>query len=100
MYLFEEDIHMQRFLWRDTDPSKPPLTYAVVVNNFGIKPANCIATSSLHSSDDDYAQIYPVESQEVKKRTYIDDGFTAAQNKSKAVVKTQRWDEILDHCSM
>ena len=100
VYLFEEDIHMQQFLWRDMDPSKPPQTYAVVVNNFGIKPANCIATSSLHSSDDDYAQIYPVESQEVKKGTYIDDGFTAAQNKSKAVFKTQGWDEILDHCSM
>ena len=37
---------------------------------------------------------------EVKNRTYIDDGLTAAQNKSKAVVETQRWDEMLGHCSM
>ena len=57
VYLFEEDIRMQRFLWRDMGPSKPPQTYAVVVNNFGIKPENCNSTSALHSSADDYAPI-------------------------------------------
>ena len=59
--------------------------YPVVVNNFGIKPAHCIATSSLHSSADEYAPIYPVESREVKEQTYINDGLTAAQNKTKIV---------------
>ena len=46
--LFLKDIHMQRFLWRGLQTDKPPKTYAVVRNNFGVKPANCIATSALH----------------------------------------------------
>ena len=53
---------MQRFLWRDMDPSKPPQTYEVIVNNFEIKPANCTAKSALHSSADDYAPLSSTKS--------------------------------------
>ena len=52
VYLEEEDVHMQRFLWRQMRTMEHPLTYAVKVNNFGVKPANCIATSALHKSAD------------------------------------------------
>ena len=100
VHLFPEDIHMQRFLWSDGDPSLPPKTYAVAVNNFGVKPANCIATCALRNSADHFASIYPTESEEVKKQTYIDDGLTAAPSKQEALVKSQRWDEICAHASM
>ena len=100
VHLFDEDVHMQRFLWRDMDSSKPPQTYAVAVNNFGVKPANCIATCALRNSADQFASVYPTESEEVKLQTYIDDGLTAAPSKSEALIKTQRWDEILAHASM
>ena len=100
VHLFDKDIHMQRFLWRDMDTTKPPQTYAVVVNNFGVKPANCIATCALRNSADQFSSVYPTESEEVKFQTYIDDGLTAASSKAEALVKTQRWDEIWTHASM
>ena len=65
VYLEEKDVHMQRFLWRKMKTEELPRTYAVPVNNFGVKPANCIATSALHKSADQYSDIYPVESQEL-----------------------------------
>ena len=38
--LIPDDVHMQRFLWRGMNTEELPKTLAVVVNNFGIKPAN------------------------------------------------------------
>ena len=76
------------------------LLLLIIVNNFGEKPANCIATCALHGSADKYCSVYPTERKEVKERTYIDDGLTAAPRMSEALIKTRRWDEILDHCSM
>ena len=98
--LFLKDIHMQRFLWRGLQTDKPPKTYAVVRNNFGVKPANCIATSALHKSADKFSEIYPVASKEVKEQTYVDDALIAARNKEEAIVKTRQFDEILDHADM
>ena len=80
--------------------SDPPLTYAVTVNNFGVKPANTIATCALHKSADAYAEIYPVESEEIKNQTYIDDALVAAPNHQAGIVKTSRLDEICDHAGM
>ena len=42
VHLVPEDIHMQRFLWRNMETDREPDTYAVAVNNFGITSANCI----------------------------------------------------------
>ena len=50
VHLVKEDVHMQRFLWRNMQTDEPPKTLAVAVNNFGVKPANVIATSALHKS--------------------------------------------------
>ena len=100
VHLVEEDQHMQRFLWRNLETDKEPQHYVVPVNNFGVRPANCIATCALRRSADEFASLYPVESQEVKEQTYIDDELTAAPDKEQALIKTQRWDEITDHASM
>ena len=80
-----EDVHMQRFLWRFMETDKIPQHFAIPVNNFGVKPANCIATCALRSSADQFSTVYPVESEEVKNQTYIDDQLTAAANKKEAV---------------
>ena len=100
VHLMEEDMHMQRFLWRFMERDQEPQHFAIPVVNFGVKPANCIATCALRSSADQFSEVYPVESNEVKTQTCIDDQLTAAANKEEAVVKTQRWDEICDHASM
>ena len=100
VHLMEEDTHMQRFLWRFMETDQDPQHFAIPVNNFGVKPANCIATCALRNSADQFSTIYPVESEEVKNQTYVDDQFTAAANMKEAVTKTQHWDEITAHASM
>ena len=100
VYLVEEDVHMQRFYWRKMNKDIPPQTYAVRVNNFGVKSANCIATCALHKSADTFAEVYPVESTELKEQTYIDDELIAARNMEEIRVKTSRMDEICEHAGM
>ena len=100
VYLFEKDIHMQRFLWRDMNTEEPPKTFAVAVNNFGVKAANCIATSALHKSADSFSENYPFESQYIKEQTYVDDELVAAPNMNELLTITSRLDEICDHASM
>ena len=100
VHLITEDVHMQRFFWRDMKTDEPPKTYAVAVNNFGVKPANVIATSALHKSADCFAEKYPVESEEIKNQTYVDDELVAAVNDTVLREKTRRMDEICDHASM
>ena len=100
VHLVEADIHMQRFCWREMNTNEPPKTYAVTVNNFGVKPANCVATSALHKSADHFAEVYPVESEEIKQQTYVDDELVAAPNMEELRTKTNRMDEICAHASM
>ena len=100
VYLREKDIHMQRFYWRNLQTDTKPSVYAVAVNNFGVKPANCIATSALQKSADCFAEVYPDESKELKEQIYVDDILTAAQNKDHALTKTSRIDEIGEHAGM
>ena len=82
------------------DTEAEPQTFAVTVNNFGVRAANGIATIALHNSADEFASSYPVESQEVKDQTYVDDELTAAPNMHEARIKTSRWDEICAHAGM
>ena len=100
VHLVKIDVHMQRFLWRDMKLDETPHTYAVKVNNFGVKPANCIATCALHKSADQFADVYPVECQDIKEQTYIDDELVAAENKEEALSKTKHMDEISEHAGM
>ena len=82
------------------ESDKPPLTYAVVVNNFGVSSAGCIATSALHKSADAFSEVYPTESQEIKDQIYVDDELMAALSMAQAREKTSRLDEICDHAGM
>ena len=98
--LVPKDVHMQRFLWRSMKIEDEPKTYAVVVNNFGVKAANCIATSALYKSADMFAHLYPEEVKLLKEQTYIDDQLLAAINMEKALLTTSRIDEICNRASM
>ena len=100
VYLFEKDYHMQRFLWRDMKTNEAPKHMAVVVNNFGVTSANCIATSALHKSADCFSEKYPCESQYIKDQTYVDDELIAASTMEDLVTMMSRLDEIKDHASM
>ena len=69
---------MQRFLWRNMNTDISPQVLAIRVNNFGVTSANCIATCALYKSADRFAEVYPLESAEIKDQTYIDDELIAA----------------------
>ena len=98
--LTPSDVHMQRFLWRDMHTDEAPRTYAVTVNNFGVKPANCIPTSALHKSADMYKDVYPEASRDIQQQTYVDDELVAAENEVSLHLKTQQMDEICAHAGM
>ena len=100
VHLVEEDVHMQRFLWRNMQTEEEPKVYCATSNAFGATPANCIATCALRNSADKYANVYPIESEEIKRQIYIDDELTAANGMEEALEKTRRWDEITAHASM
>ena len=80
--------------------NEPPQTLAVAVNNFGVKPANCIATSALHKSADMFVNQYPEACQAIKEQTYIDDELVAAENGAALHEKTNQMDEITAHAGM
>ena len=100
VYLVDDDVHMQRFYWRGLNTSTTPQTYAVRVNNFGVTSANCIATCALHKSADKFASVYPGESADVKKQTYVDDALVAATCDREIRQKTDRIDEICEDAGM
>ena len=100
VYLKKEDVMMQLFYWRSMKTGEKPKVYAVRVNNFGVTAANCIATIALHRSAEEFKDLYPVESEEIKTQTYVDDDLVAADDKQHALVKTSRHDEICDHAGM
>ena len=39
VHLMEEDMHIQRFLWRFMEIDEEPQHFAIPVNNFGVKLA-------------------------------------------------------------
>ena len=100
VYLEEKDVHMQLFYWRDLKDDVKPSIHAVAVNNFGMKPASCIATCALQKSADCFAEVYPTESKELKEQTYVDDMLIAAENQTEIRLKAERIDEIGNHAGM
>lgn len=100
VYLPEVETHMQRFLWRNMRKDDESRVYAMRVNNFWVKPANCIATCAIHRSADHFAEKYLIESREMKEQTYIDDQLVAATYSETIGLKTERLDEIAEHAGM
>ena len=98
--LIDDEIHMQKFLWRGMNNDSEQQAYAVAVNNFGLKPANCIATCNNHQSAHLIAEKYPVESAALKNQTFVDEEPVAACDKSTLKLNTKRMDEILEHADM
>ena len=102
VYLVPEDMHMQRFFWRNLETDMEPDVLAVAVNNCGITSANRIATSTLYKSADLFESIYPEASRDIKEQTYIDDELVAAENNEKlhTITNQSQMDEISGHANM
>ena len=98
--LERRDAFLQCFLWRDLDSSVEPLTYQVVANNIGVKPAGCIATLAFYKSSDHYAEVYPETVRQLKGNSYVDDVGLTAKSIAEALVRVREANEILGHANM
>ena len=85
--LVPADVHMQRFLWRGMQKEKQSKTLAVMVNNFGLKPANCIAICALHKSAVVFINNYSAARQVIKAQIYI----SACATQHSVASKPQKW---------
>ena len=90
--LTKEDAFTQCFLWRDMDPNVDPVTYQVTVNNIGVKPAGAIATVAFHKSAEMFSGKFPVTSQQLQQKSYVDDLGLTAKNLSVLKQRTKEAD--------
>ena len=98
--LSEDDAFMQCFLWRNLDMHQNPKTYQVLVNNIGVKPAGAIASLALQNSADIYSKEFPITSEQLKKKSYVDDLGLTADNAEDLRKRTMEADKILKHANM
>ena len=98
--LTPEDSFTQCFLWRDMESDIEPRTYQVIVNNIGVKPAGAIATVALGKSTEIFSDKYPVTSQQLREKSYVDDIGLTAKSKSALRKRILEADEILGHANM
>ena len=98
--LTEEDAYVQCFLWRDLDATKEASTHQVLVNNIGVKPAGAIATLALQNSAEVFSNKYPLTTDQLIKKSYVDDiGLTEKTLKS-LKLRTKDADVVLEHANM
>ena len=95
IFLAEKDVHMQRFLWRDLNENEEPRVHAVVVNNMGVKSANCIATSAKDKTADMFVDKYPEACEVLKDQTYVDDVLSSENDVAEARTRAGEIEEIL-----
>ena len=98
--LEKEDAFLQCFLWRNLDLETEPVTYQVVVNNIGVKPAGCIATLALYGSADIYKEKYTETSRQLMGNSYVDDVGLTGKDMAEIKRRTKEADEILGHANM
>ena len=68
----------------------------VKVNNIGIKPSGCIATSALEKTCDMFSEKYPETSEELKDQSYVDDVGLGAPTIAELEQKVKEADEIFE----
>ena len=98
--LTKEDAFTQCFLWRDMNPNVDPVTYQVTVNNIGVKPAGAIATVAFHKNAELFSDKFPVTSQQLQQKSYVDDLGLTAKNLRVLKQRTEEADQILSHANM
>ena len=98
--LEKEDCFVQCFLWRGLDTTVDPITYQVVVNNIGVKPAGCIASLALYKSADRFKEQYEITSVQMKNNSYVDDLGLTGGTRAEIETRVREADVILEHANM
>ncbi|XP_036347068.1 uncharacterized protein LOC118756408 [Rhagoletis pomonella] len=82
----EQDMHAQRFLWRDeNDDLQQPSIYVMRALTFGLNCAPCIAHFIRDMNADKFKQKFPRAADAVKKNHYVDDFIDSEDDEQSAL---------------
>lgn len=95
VWLEEQEMHLHRFLWRDS-PDEEISEYAITRVNIGDKPAGCIAQLAMRetASLPDFIHL-DVERRVIEEDSYVDDLLTSHNDLERLDEITARVEEIL-----
>lgn len=96
VWLREREVHLHRFLWRDTAEEKIK-TYAITRVNIGDKPAGCIAQLAMRETArlPEFAHLKE-ERRALEEDTYVDDILTSHNDRRKLKSITEGIERILN----
>ncbi len=107
-----EDTFMQLFKWRFLEKEAKEKIFSILVNPFGVSPANTIATVAMHTSADmvkdqidqsgssEEKEIAKAANEDIKKQSYIDDILNAYFSEKEAEAGKRMIDRMLQHAGM
>lgn len=96
VWLEEREMHLHRFLWRDT-PEEEIEEYAITRVNIGDRPAGCIAQLAMRETAGLAAFAHMKEERRVlEEDSYVDDILTSQNDQKRLVEIVKGIEEILE----
>lgn len=96
VWLEEREMHLHRFLWRDT-PEEEIEEYAITRVNIGDRPAGCIAQLAMRETAGLAAFAHLKEERRVlEEDSYVDDILTSQNDRKRLVEIVKGIEEILE----
>ena len=91
----ERDQHVHRFLWRNMETDREPVTYVKTVLTFGDKPAPAMAQIALRKTAQENKAGYPEAAEVLTNNTYMDDICESVDTEKEARKLTNDIDTVL-----
>lgn len=91
----ERDQHVHRFLWRNMETDREPVTYVKTVLTFGDKPAPTMAQIALRKTAQENKAGYPEAAEVLTNNTYMDDICESVDTEKEARKLTNDIDTVL-----
>ena len=91
----ERDQHVHRFLWRNMETDREPVTYVKTVLTFGDKTAPAMAQIALRKTAQENKAGYPEAAEVLTNNTYMDDIYESVDTEKEARKLTNDIDTVL-----
>lgn len=85
IYVRQEDRDVQRFLWRDCNPTAEPDVYVMDVMIFGASCAPSISQFIKNLNAERFEKEYPLAVKSIKRNHYVDDLLTSCDTSQEAI---------------
>ena len=93
----EREQNLRRVLWRGGKVDEKPTKYVTTTNNFGDKPAGCIAQTALRKTAKIYREICPLAAEAIVNDTFSDDTLSGASSREEANLIVDGMDKIVSY---